>query len=156
MTDGGTRVPLIASWPGVAPKGKVYQDLVDFTDFLPTLCECAGVSVPEKLSIDGRSFLPQLKGEKGQPREWIYCWYNPRGGPTGKEFARNQRYKLYRTGQFYDISADVPEKKPLADGALDEKAKAVKKMLQDALDKHKDARPEKFRGKAKGGKKKKN
>ena len=154
MTDAGTRVPLIASWPGVAPKGKVYQDLVDFSDFLPTMCECAGANVPEKLNIDGKSFLPQVKGEKGHPRDWIYCWYNPGGGPTGKEFARNQQYKLYRTGEFYDISADVLEKKPLTNAALDDKAKAVKKLLQEALDKYKDARPEKSRGKAKSGKKK--
>ena len=79
MTDAGTRVPFIADWPGVIPKGTVSRDVVDFSDLLPTLCECAGVSVPPKLGIDGRSFLPQLKGEKGNPREWIHCWYSPQG-----------------------------------------------------------------------------
>ncbi|MHC4745049.1 MAG: sulfatase-like hydrolase/transferase, partial [Planctomycetota bacterium] len=101
-TDAGTRVPFIANWPGVIPEGKVCKDLVDFSDFLPTLCECAGINVPERLNIDGRSFMPQLRGLKGNPREWIYCWYARNGGPTGKEFTRNQRYKLYRTGKFYD------------------------------------------------------
>ena len=69
MTDGGTRVPLIVNWPAVTPKGKVYSDLVDFSDFLPTLCESAAVAVPETLRIDGQSFLPQIKGNKGTPRE---------------------------------------------------------------------------------------
>jgi len=152
MTDGGTRVPLIVSRPGAAPKGKVCRDMIDFSDFLPTICECAGIPVPGKLSIDGRSFLPQLKGEKGNPRDWIYCWYNRGGGPSGREFARNRKYKLYRTGKLYDIDADVLEKRPLSDDGLDEKAKAVKKTLQEALDKYKDARPERLR--TGGGKRK--
>ena len=62
MTDAGTRVPLIASWPGVIDTGKVSQDLVDFSDFLPTLCDATGTEVPADLTIDGRSFLPLLAG----------------------------------------------------------------------------------------------
>ena len=42
MSDAGTRVPFIASWPGVVPGGKVSNDLVDFSDVLPTLCDVAG------------------------------------------------------------------------------------------------------------------
>ncbi|MGB2820767.1 MAG: sulfatase-like hydrolase/transferase [Phycisphaerae bacterium] len=142
MSDAGTRVPLIASWPGTAPKGKVCGDLVDFSDFLPTLCQCAGAGVPDEPAIDGRSFLPQLQGKKGDPREWIYCWYS-RGGDaaSAKEFARNQRYKLYRTGKFFDIRSDVLEASPLGESALDEQARAARAMLQRALDKYKDARP---------------
>ena len=37
MTDAGTRVPLIASWPGTISADS-YPDLVDFSDFLPTIC----------------------------------------------------------------------------------------------------------------------
>ncbi|MHC4199723.1 MAG: sulfatase-like hydrolase/transferase [Planctomycetota bacterium] len=147
MTDARTRVPFIADWPGVIPKGTVSRDVVDFSDFLPTLCECAGVPVPEKLNVDGRSFLPQLKGEKGSPREWIYCWYSRQGNAAGaKEFARTRRWKLYRTGKFYDVENDVLEKKSLAAGSLDEDAKKARAMLQGALDRYKDARPEHLRG----------
>ena len=131
-------MPVIASWPGVAPTGKVCNDLVDFSDFLPTLCEAAGAPIPAELKIDGRSFLPQLQGKKGNPREWIYCWYSS-SGKNGKEWARNQRYKLYRTGQFYDISNDVLEKKPLGD--LSSEAEQVRAMLQKALDRYTNARP---------------
>jgi arylsulfatase A len=124
-------------------RGRVTDDLVDFSDFLPTLCECAGVEVPAELAIDGRSFLPQLKGERGNPREWTYCWYSRNGDAAkAQEFARNQRYKLYRTGKFFDIEKDVLEKRALADGALDAGAKRVRAMLQGALDKYRDARPE--------------
>ncbi|MDD4873285.1 MAG: sulfatase-like hydrolase/transferase, partial [Kiritimatiellae bacterium] len=64
-TDAGMHVPLIVNWPGKAATGKVSHDLVDSTDFLPTICEAAGVPVPAELKIDGRSFLPQVRGEKG-------------------------------------------------------------------------------------------
>ena len=32
-------VPFIANWPGTIPAGKVSRDLVDFSDFLPTVCD---------------------------------------------------------------------------------------------------------------------
>ncbi len=111
-TDAGTHVPLIASWPGHTPNGVVCADLVDFSDFFPTLCAAANVPIPDGLELDGRSFLPQLLGRPGVPREWIYCWYSRNGGPTGAEFARTRRYKLYRTGEFYDIAADRLERRP--------------------------------------------
>jgi len=146
MTDAGTRAPLITNWPGVVPKGKVCKDLVDFSDFTPTICQAAGVAVPPELKIDGRSVLPQLRGEKGNPREWIYCWYSRGGGPNGKEWARNQRYKLYRKGGFYDVSKDVLEKNPLGAGELTADARQACAMLQKALDKYKDARPSSLTG----------
>src|SRR5688572_10946904 len=113
-TAAGMHVPLIASWPGKAAAGKICGDLVSSTDFLPTMCEAAGVDVPAELKIDGRSFLPQLRGEKGNPREWIYCWYSRHGTiADAREFAFTQRYKLYRTGEFYDLTKDPDEKHPL-------------------------------------------
>ena len=143
-TDGGTRVPLIAHWKGKTAKGLVSHDLVDFSDFLPTICEAAGVQVPSSTRIDGRSFLPQLMGETGNPREWIYIWYARNGGRTGKEFTRNQKYKLYRSGEFYDIENDVLETNPLDRNALTGDVKGVHDKLQKALDQYADARPEKF------------
>ena len=140
MTDAGTRVPLIASWPGTISRGAVLRDLVDFSDFLPTLCEAAGVTVPADLTIDGRSFLPRLKGQKGNPREWVYCWYKKKkGDPPVEVWARNHSYKLYGTGKFYDVSKDLLEKTPLSD--LSPEAEQARSMLLKALDRYKGARP---------------
>jgi arylsulfatase A len=143
-TDGGTHVPLIAQWKGKTPAGKVCNDVVDFSDFLPTLCEATGTEVPAKPAIDGHSFLPQLFGETGDPREWIYVWYARNGGPSGKEFTRNQRYKLYRSGEFFDIENDVLEKHPLKHGTLTNETRMIRSKLQGALDQYTDARPQKF------------
>jgi len=149
MTDGGTRVALIASWPGTIAKGQVSDDIVDFSDFLPTMCEAAGVEVPTKLTIDGKSFLPQLLGKEGTPRDWIYIWYSRGGSAGAKVFARNQRYKLYRTGKFYDVSYDALEKMPLNVEVLGDDEKQTHAMLQKALDKYEDARPAHLMGKKK-------
>ena len=139
-TEAGLHVPLIVSWPGKIAAGKVCSDLVDSTDFLPTICEAAAVNVPSELKIDGRSFLPQLRGEKGNPREWIYSWYCPRRENL-REFAFNKQYKLYRTGQFYDLKSDPAEVRPVAVNTLSGEAADAAKTLQSALDQYADARP---------------
>ena len=142
-TDTGMHVPLIANWPGKIAAGKVHPDLVDSTDFLPTLLDAAGAKPPATLKLDGRSFFPQLRGEPGQPREWIYSWYSPRQGAdlTVRELAFNHRFKLYRTGEFYDLREDLAEKKPLVLAARTGEAAAAAKLLQGALEQFKEARP---------------
>lgn len=133
MTDAGTHAPLIARWPGVVPAGRVCRDLVDFSDFLPTLAAAAGARVPESLRLDGRSFLPQLRGETGTPREWVYCWYSRNGGPKGQEFARTQRYKVYGDGRFFDLRTDWREARDLGGVSLSSEAAAARRRLKDVL-----------------------
>jgi arylsulfatase A len=140
-TEAGMHVPLIASWPGTISNGKVSSDLVDSTDFLPTISEAASITLPKDGKIDGRSFLPQLRGETGTPRSWIYCWYSPRGEQL-REFAFNHRYKLYQTGEFFDLASDPAEKNPQQVASLTGAAAKNAKDLQAALDQFKDARPE--------------
>ena len=140
-THRGTHVPLIASWPAVIKQPRVNRDLISSTDFLPTLCAAAGVTVPA--NVDGVSFLPQVRGEKGTPREWLYTWYSPRQSAdlTVREYAFDQRFKLYRTGQFFDLATDPEEKAALPSAQLEGEAATAAKKLQDALAQFKDARP---------------
>ena len=144
-TEWGTHVPCIGNWPGHFASGKVYQDLIDATDVLPTICEAAGVTVPAALKIDGRSFLPQLRGETGHPRDWLYAWYNPSGGATATaEFAHDASFKLYTDGRFYNVQKDDREKARLAEDELDANAKAAKAKLEAALKEFEGPRPEFF------------
>jgi arylsulfatase A len=136
----GMHVPLIVNWPRGAAAGSVCHDLIDSTDFLPTICEAAGVKIPADLPIDGRSFLPQVRGEQGSPREWIYSWYSPHGEPP-REFAFNHDYKLYRSGEFYDLRRDLREKAPLKMDALSAQQQAAARLLQQALEQFANARP---------------
>ena len=142
-TARGTHVPLIANWPGHIPGGRVNTDLIGSVDFLPTLCEAAGASVPATLQVDGRSFLPQLLGQRGNPREWLYVWYARYGGPQAMfEFAMSKEHKLYRDGVFFDLKADpFEEKSPLLAANLTGANAAAAKKLQAALDLHTNVRP---------------
>lgn len=131
-TDAGTRVPLLALQPGTIASGSVYDELVDFSDFLPTCLEVCGLDVPD--GLDGRSFAPQLQGRPGPPREWMHCYYCPRPERTKEQqFVRDKRWKLYRDGRFYDVASDVKEKHDLS-GSETDVAATARKRLQKALD----------------------
>jgi arylsulfatase A len=140
-TTLGTHVPLIASWPGTAAKGKVCGDLVDFTDVLPTLAEAAGAGLPKAVTLDGRSFLPQIQGKRGSPREWIFCHYEPRHGKNNRKvrYAQDHRFKLYHDGRLFDLKSDPLESKPVADTAHE--SEAARKRLQVVLDRYEKESP---------------
>ncbi|MCX6899464.1 MAG: sulfatase-like hydrolase/transferase [Verrucomicrobia bacterium] len=140
-TRHGTHVPCIANWPAMMKTARVSNDLISSTDFLPTICEAAGVPVPA--NVDGVSFLPQLRGERGAPREWLYCWYSPRQSAdmTVRECVFDHRFKLYRDGRFFDLATDPDETKPLQVNVPGGETAAAAKKLQTVLDQFKDARP---------------
>ena len=118
-SDRGTHVPLICLMPGTIPSNTVQTDLIEATDFLPTIFEAAGLSFPEGYIIDGRSFYPQLKGEKGNPRDWMFFHFEPMNRRHGLNdlrqirFIRDHRWKLYETGELYDLEADWDEDIPI-------------------------------------------
>ncbi len=139
-TDAGTHVALIANWKGTIPAGKVCPDLVDFSDILPTLADAAGASLPKDVKVDGRSFLPQLHGRIGHPRDWTFCWYQRNPGDQLHRFARDKRWKLYdqssaaRAGKLFDVSNDVLEQNPIEPGQGGDEAAQARAKLQAVLD----------------------
>ena len=118
-SDRGTHVPLICLMPGTIPSNTVQTDLIEATDFLPTIFEAAGLNFPEGYFIDGRSFYPQLKGEKVYPRDWMFFHFEPMNRRHGLNdlrqirFIRDHRWKLYETGELYDLEADWDEDIPI-------------------------------------------
>jgi arylsulfatase A len=133
-TDAGTRVPLIVKWPGKIQAGDVNNNLVDLSDFLPTICQASNIIVPDSLDLDGTSFYEQLINENPKPRDWIYNWYSRSGkAEEAKVFARTQQYKLYDSGEYFDITNDHLEQNPLLKKDLTEKAKIAYEMLNDVI-----------------------
>ena len=133
-TDGGTRVPLLASWPGTVEAGRVSDALVDFTDLLPSLAEVSGATVPDDRTIDGRSFVPVLTGAGEGVREWVFTDFRPRfPGVPEFTYIRDRRFKLYGDGRFFDIEADVSEAATLDVDALSGPAAAAHTALRTAL-----------------------
>lgn len=124
LTDNGTRVPLIANWPGVVPAGKTNNDLIDFTDFLPTLAHLARAELPAGVVIDGRSFAPQLRAQPGHPREWVFTEW------SGKAWVRDKDWKLYRSGRLYDMQNDPQEQQPLPEDQAPEVRERLGQVMQ--------------------------
>jgi arylsulfatase A len=132
----GIHVPLICKWPGKITGGAINGNLIDFTDFLPTLAGIANIPLPRYGILDGTSFYPQLKGRTGTPRSSIFTHFNPLN--CGSEdnlirYAQDSSYKLYGTGEFYRFVKDVNEENPLADSTLTNKQKQIKQNLQNVL-----------------------
>lgn len=135
----GIRVPLIANWPGTIEKGQVRDDLIDASDFLPTLAELAGTKIPDDWFTDGLSFVPALRGEKGHARDAAFFWYDPRPGWDKVKYSRHifaldHNYKLFSDGRLYLISEEGFREKLIGEADMDAKAKAAKQRLQSVID----------------------
>lgn len=127
LTEAGSDVGLVANCPALIPGGRSVK-LADFTDVLPTLCELAGVAVPPSLVLDGHSHAAELRGDSGAKpaRQWIFNQLNTRRA------VRDNRYKLYSTGEFYDVETDREEQHNLA-ASTDPAALAARKTLERVL-----------------------
>lgn len=79
LYEGGIRVPMIASCPGVVPAG-VRSDLVSaFWDILPTFADLTRTMLP--VEVDGLSLLPTLTGRGTQQQhEYLYWEFHEEGG----------------------------------------------------------------------------
>ena len=127
MTDRGTHVPLIVRWPGRVREGSTCTDLVDFSDFLPTLCEVTGSALPRD-KIHGRSFAPQLQGQPGDPREWIHIQHESARQVRNSDYMLDNKNQLRRVVELWEDPAKPNEMK------FPKKEAAARRSLQAVLD----------------------
>ncbi len=146
--DSGIHVPLLARWAGTAAEGKVCSDLVDSTDFLPTMLEATRAKGLEGMPPDGRSFLPQIKGKKGNARSWAFAHYDPHPGqrmnypPT--RYTWDHRHKLYMDGRLFDWEKDPLEQSAISDANASAMDRSARRKLQGGLDQMAKVKPPKF------------
>lgn len=114
LYEHSVRVPLIISGPKM-PKGKKSDALCYLLDLFPTLCDLTGLSTPE--SVEGKSLMPIITGEKKQVRDTLYFVYK-----DVQRSVRDSRYKLIeyfvkgnRTTQLFDLENDPWEINNLSD-----------------------------------------
>jgi len=74
-----THSPLLVRWPGVVkPGSKDKQHFVSVVDLFPTFLEATGVQGPD--GLDGRSFVPLLKGRKQEGRLHVFTQIDSKAG----------------------------------------------------------------------------
>ncbi len=125
LTDAGTRVPLIANWQGTIAGGQVVDDLVDFSDWLPTFVDLAGGDPPA--GIDGVSLAGRLRDEGPGPRRWAFA------STERTHWVRTQRWKLYDDGRLFDMASTREDEHTVSVGAGSDDADAARLELQKAL-----------------------
>lgn len=160
--EGGVRVPFIARWPEVIPKGQEVTTPAMTIDLLPTIAELLGADLPDH-PIDGRSIRALLTGEGMESPQQAYYFYYGRNelqamragrwklhfphsyrSMEGQEAGQDGRPGTYNYGveigvALYDLERDVSESRNVADlyphvvYTLSRMADAMRAELGDAL-----------------------
>ncbi len=132
LTERGINMPFIVNCPALVPGGRESDDLIDASDILPTLAGLAGATLPAGVVYDGRSFAPQLLGQqRSNPwRKWCFTQYYK------TRVIRDQRFKLYSTGDFFDLSEDPLEQHSITGKLIcrDRETEESHTTLQQVLD----------------------
>jgi iduronate 2-sulfatase len=115
--ENATRVPLIVRWPGAQQAGSKVHAIVELVDLYPTLCDLAGLPIPEH--TQGKSFKAVLAGQDRLGKQAAYSQF-AKGGHQGYS-VRTGRYRLTRWQrgsqtifELYDHDSDPNETVNLA------------------------------------------
>ena len=127
LLEGGSRVPFIASWPGTTSAGAVSTDIISFADLHTTFCDLGGATLPTGFKYDGITFAPQLRGEKGTPRQWAYVQLGAHW------FVREQSWKMNEKAELFDMSDAPFVEKPVAATADTDASKSARERLTKVL-----------------------
>ena len=135
--DTGTHVPFIVWGPVVSEAGQKSQELVNFSDVLPSLVEIAGEKLPAGLTLDGRSLVPFIQNPGKTDRQQMFIHYEPRWGRQMDKLARyafDTQWKLYEDGSFFDLAADPGEASTLAQDQLEADALLAQQRLKELIE----------------------
>ncbi|MEE4214076.1 MAG: sulfatase [Bacteroidales bacterium] len=136
--EGGIRVPLIISGPGII-SGSSDVPVIS-SDFYPSILDMAGIALMPRQHIDGLSLFPLLTGNEAPAREAIF-WHFPHyhGSQwTPGAAIRKGKWKLiefyhYGKSELYKLDEDVGETTDLSDKYPEKTAemKALLKKMQE-------------------------
>jgi len=122
--EASMRVPMLAYCPEIIKPGTVVKEVVANIDIAPTILNVAGLNAPDYM--DGKSFLPFLKGEQQPWRSGLlYEYYWERNFPQTPTIhaLRGDRYKyihytgIWDTDELYDLQEDPLETQNLIKSA---------------------------------------
>lgn len=137
-TEFGLHVPLILLGPGIQP-GSINRNIVDFSDFLPTIASITGTSVGSQYgTIDGQSFYNQFTNPSAKGRSWSYGYYfpYPANAKQKRVYVHDTAYKLYdasNSNRFYNLQRDSLEASPIASAKQTSQEKIIKNNFNQVL-----------------------
>jgi arylsulfatase A-like enzyme len=130
--DGGTRVPMVARWPGHIAADSVSAALISQVDLLASLSSLSGQKVPAGAAPDSRDVLPAILGRSKTARrslvehagtlglvEGNWKYIEPRKGPkvnpnTHTELGNDPAPQLYNLetdpGEAHNVAAEYPDR----------------------------------------------
>ncbi len=120
LYEGGIRVPLVISWPGVIQPAKTDVPVASI-DLYPTLLDLCGARQPRHQPLDGTSLAGLLTDGQPPPQRPLF-WHFPCyvGRATPSSAVREGRYKLVEFFEeeghveLYDLEADPGEERDLS------------------------------------------
>ena len=120
--ENATRAALMISVPGQEKRGTKTDALVEFVDIYPSLCELAGLELPQ--GLEGTSFVPLVKDPTRKWKAAAFSQYPRKGGEVMGYTMRTDRYRYTewqsKTGErlaaeLYDHEKDPAETRNVAD-----------------------------------------
>ena len=116
LYEGGIRIPLIARLPGGlgGVSGVVADRPVAVWDVPATLAELAGLPVPR--ALDGISFAPEMRGERGREHDYLYWQFTEDGFDEAVRFGSWKGLRRGRRGrtELYQLNRDPRERRDVA------------------------------------------
>ncbi len=85
LLEGGVRVPMVVSWPGVIQGGTTCEVPVTSMDFFPTFVHAAGGSTADIAKLEGLDLKPLFEGSGKLDRDALY-WHFPHNRMEVKYF----------------------------------------------------------------------
>ncbi len=136
LYEGGIRVPLVVSWPGLKNPGSKCDAPVSSVDLYPTLLELAGINPPARQTLDGVSLVPAFNGASDVARKRLF-WHFPCyvGRATPSSAIREGDFKLiefFENGgrrELYNLRSDPNEERNLM-AMMPEKGAELYRALQ--------------------------
>jgi len=94
--DEGLQTAFIIRWKNVTNPGSKTNAICEYVDVTPTLIDIAGGMAPD--TLDGKSFLSVIKGEKNTFKDYTYSIQTTRGVSGGSNYygirsVRNTEYR---------------------------------------------------------------
>jgi len=143
--EGGIRVPCVVVWPGVTKPDTRSDEIIQTSDFYPTLLKGLGIGLPKGHKVDGIDIAPALRGGS-LDREAIFTYFPHQTGvpdwlpPSVAAHSGDWKLiRLFHGGEggahdyrLYNLADDIGETKNLA-AARPDKVRELDRLIEEHL-----------------------